>query len=684
MTSSNLEETLALAKLRRRAERRLKHIPPQIESTNETDVLKLLHELQVYRVELEMQNEELVAARAEIEMSAARYTELYDFAPVSYYTLDEDGNIFESNLAGATLLGILRGQRPHPRFRTFIDPELRSQFDGFLAKVFKSSFKEVHETVLQTHDKSKLYVHIEATSSENNEACHLVVIDISARRQAEEALRQSEETFHTLADNISQLAWMADQNGNIVWYNQRWFHYTGTTLTEMQQSGWEKLHHPQHKQCVMEKFTYCLTHGEPWEDTFPLCSKDSTYRWFLSRAIPIYNEHGRISRWFGTHTDITEQKELEQALNITNTELDRSRQIAEKATQAKSEFLSNMSHELRTPLNAILGFAQLMQSSSPPPTTVQGNRLNEILKAGWHLLELINEILDLTRIESGKLALTKESISLAMVMRECRALVEVQAHQQGIKMSFPALADRVLVQGDRMRLKQVLLNLFSNAIKYNRPGGTVEIKCSSSNSKYVRISVHDSGIGMTPDNIAQLFQPFNRLGRERAAVEGTGIGLVITKRLVEMMGGTIGVESTAGVGSVFWVELLAAMERQERTLLYVEDNQANLALVEQLFADRTQWRLLCAMNAHRGIELACAEKPSVIIMDINLAGMNGIEALKILRADPLTAHIPVIALSSDAAPHQIEQGLAAGFFRYVTKPLRVAELMDAIEDALKL
>jgi PAS domain S-box-containing protein len=684
MTPNNLEDTLALAKLRRRAERRLRYIPHEIETANETDALKLLHELQVYRVEMEMQNEELVAARAEIEMSAARYTELYDFAPVSYYTLDPDGNISESNLAGAKLLGILRANSPHPRFRNFVIPKLRAEFDHFLKRVFQSNTKEICATTLATPDHSKLHVHIEATASENNAISHLVVIDLSERKQAEEALRQSEETFHTLADNISQLVWMGDPDGRIVWYNQRWLDYTGTTQQEMQQMGWVKLHHPQHERSVMSKFRHSLKHGEAWEDTFPLRGKDNTYRWFLSRAIPIHDEHGKILRWFGTHTDITEQKQLELALSVTNTELDRSRQVAEKATLAKSEFLSNMSHELRTPLNAILGFAQLMQSSSPPPTSVQGNRLNEILKAGWHLLELINEILDLTRIESGKLSLAKEPVVLAPVLRECHALVEVQAQQQGIKLCFPVINEPLLIQGDRMRLKQILLNLLSNAIKYNRPSGTVEVKCTSSNSKYVRISVHDDGIGLSPDNIAQLFQPFNRLGRERAAVEGTGIGLVITKRLVEMMGGTIGVESTIDKGSVFWVELLAAVRPPERTLLYVEDNQANLELVEQLFADQTKWRLLCAMNAYRGIELACSEKPAVIIMDINLAGMNGIEALKVLRADPRTAHIPVIALSADAMPHQIEQGLAAGFFRYVTKPLRIQELIDAIEEALKL
>ena len=363
-----------------------------------------------------------------------------------------------------------------------------------------------------------------------------------------------------------------------------------------------------------------------------------------------------------------------------------------------------MSHELRTPLNAILGFAQLMESDSPPPTPSQKASIDQILQAGWYLLELINEILDLALIESGKLSLSLEPVSLAEVMLECQAMIEPQAQKRGIRMTFPQFDIPCFVSADRTRLKQVLINLLSNAIKYNRAGGTVVVECTASTPERIRISVRDTGAGLPPEKLAQLFQPFNRLGQEAGGEEGTGIGLVVSKRLVELMGGVIGVESTVGVGSVFWFELNSAaapqlaVDRAEpaaiaqaqvqhgaplRTLLYVEDNPANLKLVEQLIARRPDMRLLSAVNGNLGIELARANQPEVILMDINLPGISGIEALKILREDPATAHIPVVALSANAMPRDIEKGLQAGFFRYLTKPIKVNEFMDALDVALE-
>jgi PAS domain S-box-containing protein len=257
-------------------------------------------------------------------------------------------------------------------------------------------------------------------------------------------------------------------------------------------------------------------------------------------------------------SDISERKLLDRALREKNLELDGARQIADKANRAKSDFLSNMSHELRSPLNAILGFAQLLESSSPPPTPTQKLRVDHILQAGWYLLELINEILDLALIESGKLSLSLEPLSLGQLLAECEALSEPQAQQHGIRIGFPQFDKPCFVSADRTRLKQVIFNLLSNAIKYNRPGGTVEVTCDASADHRVRLKVCDSGDGLSEQKLAQLFQPFNRLGQETTAVQGTGIGLVVCKRLVELMGGSIGVQSTVGVGSVFWVELVLA------------------------------------------------------------------------------------------------------------------------------
>jgi signal transduction histidine kinase/ActR/RegA family two-component response regulator len=394
---------------------------------------------------------------------------------------------------------------------------------------------------------------------------------------------------------------------------------------------------------------------------------------------------------------------LDQALQDKNAELESAKFVAEKANLAKSDFLSSMSHELRTPLSAILGFAQLMESGSPSPTTSQKRSIDQILQAGWYLLELINEILDLALIESGRLSLSLEPISLAEVMRECQDMVEPQAKKRGISVTFPQFDIPYFVKADRTRVKQVFINLLSNAIKYNREHGTVVVEYVTGVAGRIRVCVKDTGEGLSREQLAQLFQPFNRLGREASAEEGTGIGLVMTKRLIEMMGGTIGIESTPGTGSVFWIELDLTSERQAilgqslplgitdpsaqinaelRTLLYVEDNPANLMLVEDLIARRPDICLLSARDGIRGIEIARARRPDLILMDINLPGISGIGALKILSEDPTTAHIPVIALSANAIPRDIEKGLEAGFFRYLTKPIKVNEFMETLDLAL--
>jgi signal transduction histidine kinase/ActR/RegA family two-component response regulator len=396
----------------------------------------------------------------------------------------------------------------------------------------------------------------------------------------------------------------------------------------------------------------------------------------------------------GSHNAVRARVELE---------LNSARAVAEQANLAKSEFLSSMSHELRTPLSAILGFAQLIESGIPAPTTSQQRSLGQILKAGWYLLDLINEILDLALIESGKLSLSLEPISLAEVMRESQAMIEPQAQKRGISVSFPQFDTPHFVRADRTRVKQVLVNLLSNAVKYNKEGGTVLVDCVAIQPDRIRISVKDSGEGLTADQLTQLFQPFNRLGQEGNAEKGTGIGLVVCKRLVELMGGSIFASSTPGKGSVFSIELNLTTERQPvsaadspmeivspgpgdarlRTLLYVEDNPANLMLVEDLIARRPDVRFLSARDGNRGVEIARTYLPDVILMDINLPGISGVDALRILALHPETAHIPVIALSANAGARDIAKGLEAGFFRYLTKPIKVPEFMETLEIALK-
>ncbi len=385
------------------------------------------------------------------------------------------------------------------------------------------------------------------------------------------------------------------------------------------------------------------------------------------------------------------------------TELKQTQHEAERANRAKSEFLSSMSHELRTPMNAILGFGQLLEFDDTLPDEHKDN-VHEILKAGDHLLELINDVLDLAKIESGHINLSLEPVEVCPIVKECLDLVSTLADKRGIKLSHKGLQG-VAARADRTRLKQVLINLLSNAIKYNLNGGSVHVEVLPAGAPLCTergrlcIQITDTGPGIPAARLAELFQPFNRLDAENSGVEGTGIGLTITRRIVEMMGGTVDVESKVGVGSTFWIELpvetLHDTDRTDvhertaapahdmgdalHTILYIEDNPANLKLVTRILGQRKHIRLLTAHTSELGIELAMTQHPEMILLDINMPCMNGYQVLEIFQAEANLKNIPIVAITANAMSSDIEHGKAAGFAAYLTKPINVTEFFSAVD-----
>ncbi|HEX7552948.1 MAG TPA: PAS domain S-box protein, partial [Geothrix sp.] len=584
--------------LRRRAEALAREKASQlIEDSRDPSpesVQKVLHELRVHQIELEMQNEELRRAYAELEATRARYFDLYDLAPIGYCTLNEQGLILQANLTAAILLGVVRSELVDRPISRFIFREDQDIYYLNKKQLLETGRPQAWDLRLVKPDGTPIWAHLEAAVAEDEDGAPILRImlsDVSARKEAEAALIKEGALHSAIFNSANFLSIATDPEGIIQIFNvgaERMLGYTAAEV--MNKLTPFDLSDPQE---VIARAAALSANFEPpivpgfkalvfkasrgiediYEPTY--IRKDGSRLPMIMSVSALRDAQHTVIGYLLIGTDNTAHKRAEaereilnRALEGKNDDLERATAVAEKANLTKSEFLSSMSHELRTPLNAILGFAQLIQSGSPKPSPDQKLSIDQILKAGWYLLKLINEILDLAKIESGKLALSLESVSLQEVMRDCQDMVTIRAEKSGISMVFPRFKSPRFVHADRMRLQQTLVNLLTNAIKYNRVGGTVKVYCITGNEERLRICVEDSGVGLPPEQIAHLFQPFNRLGQKDGAIEGTGIGLVVCKRLVELMNGVIGVESTVGKGSVFWIELNRTAE--SRTVHAVE------------------------------------------------------------------------------------------------------------------
>ncbi|MES2950804.1 MAG: PAS domain-containing protein [Pseudomonadota bacterium] len=665
---------------------------------------QLVHELRLHKAELESQNEELRRAYAELETARSRYFDLYDMAPVGYCAVSETERILEANLTAAALLGITCGELIGRTILDFISPADQDIYYLHCRRLMETGQPQSCELRLLQHGGVLFWAQLTATRAQSATGCHmhrLVLTDIHKRKVAQDQLRVSDMALRAVSEGIL----ITTPDLCVVSANAAFLKMTGYTQLELVGANCSLFNGPLTDNTAAKLMLQATRSRQGFSGELLHYRKDGSSFWNELTISPVLDDQGQLTHFISINSDIGSRKQLDQILQHKNVELQRATAAAEQANRAKSDFLASMSHELRSPLNAILGFAQLLEVGPPALTPPQQGKVDKIMGGGWYLLSLVNEILDLALIESGKLSLALEPVLLAHVLLDCQSLVEPQADSKGIRLQFPRLTSPDLVIADPTRLKQVIVNLLSNAIKYNRTGGAVDVTMETTATECLRISVQDTGHGLSAEKISQLFQTFNRLGQECSTTEGTGIGLVVSRRLTELMGGKIGVHSTEGVGSVFWVEFSmarppparlahaaegspqptespAAQDQTPHTILYVEDNQTNAEMVEQILAARPHLKLLRAADGTQGIALARTFRPDVILMDINLPGISGVDAMKILRQDPATQHIPVLAVSANAMPLDIVEGLSAGFFRYLTKPFKIDAFFAAIDLAL--
>ncbi len=484
---------------------------------------------------------------------------------------------------------------------------------------------------------------------------------------------------------------ITDARGRITYVNSLFCEVSGYSQAELIGNTHSLVKSGVHDPAFYKDMWQTIMSGQLWKGEVCNRRKDGSYYWVESTITPFMDNQGQPYQFVSIRTDITRMKEHERELIAARNE-------AEAANQAKSQFLASMSHELRTPMNAILGFSQLMEFDRSLPAQHQES-VHEILTAGNHLLALINDVLDLARIESGRMVLSTESVSLTDIVDECVRLIRPLAEQRTIQVDMSALLS-CQVMADKTRLKQVILNLLSNAVKYNKDQGRVTISSQECDNNHIRLYIRDTGSGISAANLTQLFQPFNRLDADASDIEGTGVGLNLAKQIIELMGGTIGVESTPDEGSSFWITLplnpakdsatdghahaptdLKAAEAN-KTILYVDDNPSNIKLLRGLMTRMSDVVMQDAHTAELGLELAREHQPDLIILDINMPDMDGYELLELIKQEPALEQTPVMALTANAMHNDVERGLKAGFEHYVTKPLDVKNLLETIEQLL--
>lgn len=525
--------------------------------------------------------------------------------------------------------------------------------------------------------------------------------DITEQHHAEQALAASEERWKFALEGSGDGVWDHNDDTQAVFYSRRWKEMLGYAEGEIGTSvqEWRQRVHPDDKLRVLEEIRrYRAGEIAIYEIEYRLRHREGHYVWVLDRGKVVERRpDGTPLRVVGTHRDVTRQKLAEQAM--------RDKQAAELANRAKTEFLSRMSHEMRTPLNAVIGFAQLLKLQASPNVTTRPSYADHILQAGQHLLALVNDVLDLQQVEEGRLSLTLAPVAIAEVATRCIELLTPMAQARNVTCinGISEAGAQLRVWADKQRLRQVLLNVASNAIKYNRPGGSMRMTVEAGDEERIALVVEDNGYGMTSDQMARLFQPFERLGRETSTIEGTGLGLIIARRLVQEMGGSLAVDSRPGAGTRVRIELPAPQdgrrsehgmfvasvhglpfdpehkEADRMRMLYVEDNRINALLFEETLKMRSHIELRVAEDGKEAHAIASEWRPDVLVLDAHLPGLTGFEVLEQLRQLPGLAEVPAFMCSADAMPEDVQRALNAGFLGYWTKPIDINKVMADLD-----
>lgn len=620
------------------------------------------------------------------------------------------------NRAGEQLLGYDRGELLG---KNDYDCFPADQADAFTRKdrqvLDVTGFEDIAEEPINTRAHGRRILHTKKVALKAADGTPEFLLgiseDITERKRAETALAESEARYRE-AQRLARIgSWELDLIKNrLVWSDEifRMFEVDKARFSASYDAFLNAIH-PDDRDAVNAAYTHSLGTRTPYSITHRLRMRDGTIKWVQEQCASFFDAVGTPLRSVGTVQDITERvvaeetlrrseeqlrelnESLERRIAERTRELQQAKDAAESANRAKSEFLSRMSHELRTPLNAMLGFAQLLQLD--PNGSESADQIAEIRYAGMHLLDLINDLLDLARIESGKLAAVITPVAIELAVADGLRIVKSTLEAKCITV-HTRIPPGSAVMADATRLRQVLVNLMSNAIKYNRTEGRIDIECHPAAAGCLRVSVIDTGPGVAPTLLPRLFRPFDRLGAEFTATEGTGIGLTLVKQLIELMNGRVGALSTPGQGSTFWFELPRAAQRENSiaaaasalpaarpgTVLYIEDNAANVRVMRAMFEQMPQLRLLTASDGDSGLASARQHRPDIILLDIHLPGRDGYSVLADLRADAQTHAIPVVALTADAMPTEVERGARAGFARYLTKPVDLRLLIATIDE----